>query len=665
MKKGIKKYQDATNSLELGNTYSNTGGWNYGFGVNPENASLQQYTTTSPSTIPTGSLPLSGSIADLNKPAAKKLSFKDKAGSFMGKYGGPISAVAGTIAPLLMKKPDPNEKPYKKGTKNLNTNMKNKKSLIKYQDGVEEMSLKEQETTFPEDLVSNKDKLVAKLLPKFLRNILAKKSTLRYKNFQEELENAKKEAGITSPKLKRLTVLERTKLGKIIKQNRNLEKERAEKEEEYNRELETEKIRKKAEKSEEAYDKSQRELADTSIPYTGVGPSNEELYEGRKREEETARIREKAAKAEEEWDKLIKIREKAEKSEAAWDKKQKETPAASSSSSSSAPVVKNDEKPNKKPKNGSANIKYKGSSGGGGNVVTKKDSNQTAQQQVPVQQAPVTKPKVTPSPNANYKFGEKPMNIFGTRFTIRPSTIEKALGRATSVGTAFGKGPLVVPALIGAGSASLVDFVNEFTPKGSDAEKYLSTASKTLDYGTGALGAIGSLYGTGSLIKGAYKMAKNPKAALQTAKDIWNKRIQMTGKPLPQMGKIPKNPKAPKASYANSFPPQSGKLVNPPPQINPTTYNPATGTRTPGGLVPKMGNRSAPTTNPKLTNPSKANPNNLLSNRVVKPKPSFLQKVANLPSSLLNSGAVLSGLGVGSIPGLININNNKNKKSNK
>ena len=48
----------------------------------------------------------------------------------MGKYGGPISAVAGTIAPLLMKKPDPNEKPYKKGTKNLNTNMKNKKSLI-------------------------------------------------------------------------------------------------------------------------------------------------------------------------------------------------------------------------------------------------------------------------------------------------------------------------------------------------------------------------------------------------------------------------------------------------------------------------------------------------------------------------------------------------------
>jgi hypothetical protein len=43
---------------------------------------------------------------------------------FMGNYGGAISQVAGAIAPLLMKKPDPNVKPYKSGSK-----------LIKYQAG--------------------------------------------------------------------------------------------------------------------------------------------------------------------------------------------------------------------------------------------------------------------------------------------------------------------------------------------------------------------------------------------------------------------------------------------------------------------------------------------------------------------------------------------------
>lgn len=55
-----------------------------------------------------------------------KPSFKDKAGAFMGNYGGAITQAAGTLMPLLMKKTDPNARPYKKGSK-----------LIKYQEGNE------------------------------------------------------------------------------------------------------------------------------------------------------------------------------------------------------------------------------------------------------------------------------------------------------------------------------------------------------------------------------------------------------------------------------------------------------------------------------------------------------------------------------------------------
>jgi hypothetical protein len=44
---------------------------------------------------------------------------------FMGNYGAPIAQAAGTLMPLLMKKPDANAKPYKKGSK-----------LIKYDEGV-------------------------------------------------------------------------------------------------------------------------------------------------------------------------------------------------------------------------------------------------------------------------------------------------------------------------------------------------------------------------------------------------------------------------------------------------------------------------------------------------------------------------------------------------
>jgi len=44
--------------------------------------------------------------------------------NFMNNYGATIVGAAGTLKPLLMKKPDPNAKPYKKGSK-----------LIKYQEG--------------------------------------------------------------------------------------------------------------------------------------------------------------------------------------------------------------------------------------------------------------------------------------------------------------------------------------------------------------------------------------------------------------------------------------------------------------------------------------------------------------------------------------------------
>jgi hypothetical protein len=134
--KKIKKYQPGTESL-----YANTGGWNYGFGqnnskmTNPGNAALKQYTTTSSSSIPDGSLPTSGDISQVaySKDKLKGPSFKNKAGAFMGNYGGSISSLGTSIAMLINanKKQDPTGRPYKTGTKNLNTNMKK----IKYQEG--------------------------------------------------------------------------------------------------------------------------------------------------------------------------------------------------------------------------------------------------------------------------------------------------------------------------------------------------------------------------------------------------------------------------------------------------------------------------------------------------------------------------------------------------
>jgi hypothetical protein len=102
--------------------------------INPGNAALKQYTTTSSSSIPDGSLPTSGDISQVaySKDKLKGPSFKDKAGAFMGNYGGAITSAAGSLMPLLMKKPDPNAKPYKKGSK-----------LIKYQAGTKSLTKEE------------------------------------------------------------------------------------------------------------------------------------------------------------------------------------------------------------------------------------------------------------------------------------------------------------------------------------------------------------------------------------------------------------------------------------------------------------------------------------------------------------------------------------------
>jgi hypothetical protein len=129
-KKGIKKYQIGIESLAGSGFKSAFSGGGSGM-VNPANAGLKQMTTTSPSTIPTGSLPTTGNIsqvANTQKAAVKGPSFGDKAGAFMGNYGGAISSLGTNIAMLINanKKQDPTGRPYKKGSK-----------LIKYQEGTD------------------------------------------------------------------------------------------------------------------------------------------------------------------------------------------------------------------------------------------------------------------------------------------------------------------------------------------------------------------------------------------------------------------------------------------------------------------------------------------------------------------------------------------------
>jgi hypothetical protein len=194
MKKiGIKKYQAATNSLNAGTTYGTTGGWNYGLSqnnsgmVNPGNANLIKMAPNQnsgmPLVTPSTADPNAKSLTDIKLPAsstiktpAKGPSFSDKAGAFMGNYGGAITSAAGSLMPLLMKKPKPGDKPYKKGTK-----------LIKYQQGekdVTSLSIPDSEL-LKSDLLSGKDNLISKL-PKFAQRAFAKKAMARIEKVNQE-----------------------------------------------------------------------------------------------------------------------------------------------------------------------------------------------------------------------------------------------------------------------------------------------------------------------------------------------------------------------------------------------------------------------------------------------------------------------------------------------
>jgi hypothetical protein len=143
MKKiGIKKYFPGVGSLVGSSFTSAFSGGNSGM-VNPGNANLIKMAPNQNSGMPlvapsiadsnTKSITDTKSLTDTKLPAsstiktpAKGPSFSDKAGAAMGSYGGAITSVAGSLMPLLMKKPKPDDKPYKKGTK-----------LIKYQSGTD------------------------------------------------------------------------------------------------------------------------------------------------------------------------------------------------------------------------------------------------------------------------------------------------------------------------------------------------------------------------------------------------------------------------------------------------------------------------------------------------------------------------------------------------
>lgn len=127
-KKGIKKYYPGVNGLT--NTAPQPG-QGKGYGVlapqpeDPNKFSIGKMLFPEQKTlgkIVDNKVPAAGSTP----PAAKGPSFGDKAGAFMGNYGGAITSAASSLMPLLMKKPDPNAKPYKKGSK-----------LIKYQEGTQ------------------------------------------------------------------------------------------------------------------------------------------------------------------------------------------------------------------------------------------------------------------------------------------------------------------------------------------------------------------------------------------------------------------------------------------------------------------------------------------------------------------------------------------------
>jgi hypothetical protein len=99
---------------------------------------------------------------------------------------------------------------------------------------------------------------------------------------------------------------------------------------------------------------------------------------------------------------------------------------------------------------------------------------------------------------------------------------------------------VAIPTLGAVGTASLLDAVNELTPRGSNFEKYLSNVSNTLDTGASLAGTLGATVGVGKGVRAGYNAVKNPKEALQKIKDLWKNKVQFTGNPLPQMTKTGK-----------------------------------------------------------------------------------------------------------------------------
>jgi hypothetical protein len=162
--------------------------------------------------------------------------------------------------------------------------------------------------------------------------------------------------------------------------------------------------------------------------------------------------------------------------------------------------------------------KGKGGNKGGGKA------NTTPSATPPANTGTQTPPKNIPVVNPNTG-EEQPLNIFGSRFTIRPSTIEKAALRGFNIRTA---NPLMkIPALAGSSLAWGLDALESLTPKESDAEKFLKTSSGIVDTGTTLLTQTPNAFQSGKML---WKGVKNPKATLQKIKELYKNKLK--GKPV-------------------------------------------------------------------------------------------------------------------------------------
>lgn len=117
---------------------------------------------------------------------------------------------------------------------------------------------------------------------------------------------------------------------------------------------------------------------------------------------------------------------------------------------------------------------------------------------------------------------EEPLHIFGSRFTVRPSTLGKAALRGFNVRTA---NPLMkIPALVGGGTASILDAIESLTPKGSTAEQYLKNASGIVDSGTTLLTQTPNVFKSGKML---WKGVTNPKESLKKVKEFYRNKVQI------------------------------------------------------------------------------------------------------------------------------------------